>query len=164
MSKLDIGLTVINVVLAIISGVGAYRSIKYFRKSRNLAIYAQTNAALTEIQKMLMKLPEALAASNKAQSQRGFSLSNTLCKIGQELDNSLNEIRANIPRDYLDQFERLQSYAGFNLRKYINSFISGEVITDNEIDSVQYNHCQERLIVMQAYLKEIVGEMEEKLK
>ena len=66
MSKLDIGLTVINVVLAIISGVGAYRSIKYFRKSRNLAIYAQTNTALTEIQKMLMKLPEALAASNKA--------------------------------------------------------------------------------------------------
>lgn len=56
------------------------------------------------------------------------------------MDNSLNEIRANIPRDYLDQFERLQSYAGFNLRKYINSFISGEVITDNEIDSVQYNH------------------------
>ena len=61
MSKLDIGLTVINVVLAIISGVGAYRSIKYFRKSRNLAIYAQTNTALTEIQKVLMKLPEALA-------------------------------------------------------------------------------------------------------
>ena len=59
MDILDIALTIINVILAVVSGVGAYKSLKYFRKSHNLTICAQTNKALIEIQKMLSKLPEA---------------------------------------------------------------------------------------------------------
>ena len=31
-------LTGINILLTIISGIGAYKSVKYFRKSRNLTI------------------------------------------------------------------------------------------------------------------------------
>ena len=38
-------LTGINILLTIISGIGAYKSVKYFRKSRNLTIFAQTNKA-----------------------------------------------------------------------------------------------------------------------
>lgn len=34
----DIVLTLINVILTIISGVGAYKSLKYFRKSHNLTV------------------------------------------------------------------------------------------------------------------------------
>lgn len=49
MDILDIALTIINVILAVVSGVGAYKSLKYFRKSHNLTIYAQTNKALIEI-------------------------------------------------------------------------------------------------------------------
>ena len=59
MSVWDVALTIINVILAIISGIGAYNSVKYFRKSKNLTIFAQTNKALVEVQKMLIKLPEA---------------------------------------------------------------------------------------------------------
>lgn len=69
MTMLDIGLTVINVILAIVSGIGAYKSAKYFQKSKNLTIFAQINKALVEVQKMLVKLPEALSASNL--SRRG---------------------------------------------------------------------------------------------
>ena len=60
---LDIVLTIINVILAVVSAFGAWNSIKYFRKSKNLTIFAQTNKALVEVQKMLIKLPEALSAS-----------------------------------------------------------------------------------------------------
>lgn len=86
-------LTGINILLTIISGIGAYKSIKYFRKSRNLTIFAQTNKALIEIQKMLIKLPEALTASNMAmRGKKGMNLQNRICNIGQELNISLTEI------------------------------------------------------------------------
>ena len=40
---LDVVLTIINVILAVVSAFGAWNSIKYFRKSKNLTIFAQTN-------------------------------------------------------------------------------------------------------------------------
>ena len=43
MSMLDVALTIINVILAVVSAFGAWKSIKYFRKSKNLTIFAQTN-------------------------------------------------------------------------------------------------------------------------
>lgn len=48
---LDVVLTIINVILAVVSAFGAWNSIKYFRKSKNLTIFAQTNKALVEVQK-----------------------------------------------------------------------------------------------------------------
>ena len=95
MGMLDVILTIINVLLAIVSGLGAYKSVKYFQKSKSLTIFAQINKALVEIQKMLIKLPEALSASNSSRRRRkGFSLRNTLCDIGQELNANLNEINS----------------------------------------------------------------------
>ena len=165
MDKVDIVLTVINVILTFFSGVGAYKSIKYFRKSRNLTIYAQTNKALIEIQKMLSKLPEALSASNMGmRGKKGFSLQNTLCNIGQELNSSLIEIRSSLPSEYTQEFGRLQDDTSFSLQKYINSFISGEAVTEKGINSTEYNLCQTRLVAMQDYLKRLVSETEEKLK
>ena len=101
MDILDIALTIINVILAVVSGVGAYKSLKYFRKSHNLTIYAQTNKALIEIQKMLRKLPEALSASSMGmRGKKGFSMLNTLGNIGRELNSSLIEIRSSLPSVY----------------------------------------------------------------
>lgn len=75
---LDAVLTIINVILTVVSTVGAWNSIKYFRKSKNLTIFAQTNKALVEVQKMLIKLPEALSASNSSRrGKKGLSLLST---------------------------------------------------------------------------------------
>lgn len=151
---LDIPITIINVILAIVSGLGAYKSVKYFRKSKNLTIFVQTNKALVEIQKMLIKLPEALSASNSSRrGKKGLSLHNTLCDIGRELNANLNEINSNIPAEYSDQIRQLQNKAGFNLQAYINSYISGDAVKDNGIDSEDFNSCQARLLEMQDYLK-----------
>ena len=162
---LDIPITIINVILAIVSGLGAYKSVKYFRKSKNLTIFVQTNKALVEIQKMLIKLPEALSASNSSRrGKKGLSLHNTLCDIGRELNANLNEINSNIPAEYSDQIRQLQNKAGFNLQAYINSYISGDAVKDNGIDSEDFNSCQARLFEMQDYLKKAALETEEKLK
>ena len=165
MGVIDTFLTVINIILTVVSLVGAYKSIKYFRKSKNLTIFAQTNKALIEIQKMLIKLPEALTASNKSScGKKGFSLRNTLCDIGKELNTSLTEIGSNIPANYSDELRKLQNIDSFNLQNYINSLISGEAIQGNIIDGNTYNICQERLAEMRDYLKRLVEETEEKLR
>lgn len=165
MDKVDIVLTVINVILTFFSGVGAYKSIKYFRKSRNLTIYAQTNKALIEIQKMLCKLPEALSASSMGmRGKKGFSLQNTLGNIGRELNSSLIEIRSSLPSVYTSEFGRLQDDRSFSLQKYINSLISGEAVTENGLDLDKYNLCQNRLMTLQDNLKRWISETEEKLK
>lgn len=157
-------LTGINILLTIISGIGAYKSVKYFRKSRNLTIFAQTNKALIEIQKMLIKLPEALTASNMAmRGKKGMNLQNRICNIGEELNISLTEIGANIPSEYSEKFRELQNDGIFNLQVYINSYISGEAVKIDHIDSDDYNLCQQRLVSMQEYLKKITVETEEKL-
>ena len=165
MTMLDIGLTVINVILAIVSGIGAYKSAKYFQKSKNLTIFAQINKALVEVQKMLVKLPEALSASNLSRrGKKGLSLHNTLCDIGQELNTNLTEINSNIPPEYIDRFRQLQNKNGFNLQTYINSYISGDAVNVEGIDSEDFNTCQARLLEMQDYLKKVALEIEEKWK
>ncbi len=162
---LDVVLTIINVILAVVSAFGAWNSIKYFRKSKNLTIFAQTNKALVEVQKMLIKLPEALSASNSSRrGKKGLSLHNTLCDIGKELNANLTEINSNIPTEYSDAIRQLQNKDGFNLRAYINSYISGEVVQNNGIDSDDFNICQARLLEIQDYLKKAALETEEKLK
>lgn len=59
-------LTVINIILTVVSAVGAFKSIAYYKKSKKLEILTQSNKSLIEIQKMLKKLQDALSASNKA--------------------------------------------------------------------------------------------------
>lgn len=158
---LDVVLTIINVILAVVSALGAWNSIKYFRKSKNLTIFAQTNKALVEVQKMLIKLPEALSASNSSRrGKKGLSLHNTLCDIGQELNANLTEINSNIPTEYSDAIRQLQNKDGFNLQAYI----SGEAVQNNGIDSDDFNVCQARLLEIQDYLKKAALETEEKLK
>lgn len=165
MKVFDIILTGINVLLAIASAFGAWKSLKYYKKSKNLSIYTQVNKSLIEIQKMLIKLPEALSASSQSlRGKRGMSLQNTLCGIGQELNNSLMEIGADIPIEYSDDLKRLQNDGDFELQKYINSFISGEAVKENCIDFNDFNLCQERLKEMQEYLKRKSSDVGEKLK
>lgn len=53
---------------------------------------------------------------------------------------------------------------GFILQAYINSYISGNAVQNNGIDSEDFNVCQVRLLEIQDYLKKAALETEEKLK
>ena len=57
---LDVVLTIINVILAVVSAFGAWNSIKYFRKSKNLTILQQTNKALVESTKNVNKVTRSI--------------------------------------------------------------------------------------------------------
>ena len=53
---------------------------------------------------------------------------------------------------------------GRNAVSYINSYISGDAVNVEGIDSEDFNTCQARLLEMQDYLKKVALEIEEKLK
>ncbi len=114
---------------------------------------------------MMYKLPEVLEAVSKARRKvKGFSLQNSLCSIGTDLNNSLIEIISLLPFHYSQEFIALQRDDKFNLQEYINSLISGEIVLENEIKLEGYNMCQEKLVLMHDSLKKQIAKTEEKIK
>lgn len=166
MKMWDIVILIINIVIAIVSGIGAYNSIRYFKKSRHITIYAQSNKALGEIDEMLKKLPEALAAAST--NKKGFSSENAVRQIGIEISNHLNTIMSSIPSCYSGDFRAKQKTESFDLSHYINSLIDGTAINENNgrktLDRVSFDACQQCLREMQEFLKKIISEEEENLK
>ena len=161
----DAFLTVINIILAILTGKGAYKSWVYYKKSKHIAALTETNKALLEVEKMLSKLPDILEASNKGiKKSRGFNLVNALKDIGRDLENSLNSIRSNIPIEYIKEFNDIKSDRKFDLQKYISSLQSGKVIVDDSINLSDYDLCHDRLEQLQEFIKTIIAETENELK
>ena len=165
MEAVDLILIVVNVGITVISMYGAHKSLKYYKKSKILSEHTNVNKALVEIEKMLNKLPEALTAVNKSrQNKRGFNFLKTICDIGNDLHISYNEIRACTPPEYSADLFALEDENRFDLHKYINEYISGEVLRDNELNSDDLLICQKRLMAMQDFLKHRMEEIAEKLK
>ena len=162
----DTIILIANIIITIVSGIGAYKSFRYFKKSKHITIYAQTNQALNELGEMLKMLPEALAATTNL--KRGFSVENAIRDIGTRLSGHLNEIISAIPTEYSIDFQKLQKTDTFTLEQYINSYIDGTAISEENgrktLQRASFDTCQERLRAMQAFLKQKISEEEEKLK
>lgn len=89
----------------------------------------------------------------------------TIYEIGKDLSSSYNTIRKNIPMTYSKELFQLENYASFNLQDYINSYVSGTALQeDNTLDSMHFVMCQEQLKRMQEFLKQKIAETEEQLK
>ena len=114
---------------------------------------------------MLKILPEALATTNP---NRGVNIENAMRDFGTKLSDDLNEIMSAIPTEYSNEFQKLQKDNAFILEQYINSFIDGTAIEEeNERKTLQrasFDACQERLRAMQMFLKQKIADEEEKLK
>lgn len=166
MKTVDIIILIINILITIVSCVGACKSVRYFKKSKHITIYAQTNQALNKLGEMLKILPEALAATTNP--KRGFSVENAIRDFGTKLSDGLNEIMSAIPTEYSTEFQKLQKNNSFILEQYINSFIDGTAIEEeNErktLKRASFDTCQERLRAMQTFLKQKIADEEEKLK
>ena len=67
----DYLLTGLSVLCTSFSILGAYKSNKYYRKSKALTNYANTNIAYIESQKIVSILTEILKLANNSRRQRG---------------------------------------------------------------------------------------------
>lgn len=163
--KWDTILTIINAIATVIAVISAIRSRRYYKKSRVLVEHTNMNKALVEIEKMLLKLPEALLATNKSRqkSGRGYNLEKVICNIGTELSSSYIEIHSCVPSEYAENLFVLENTGSFQLLKYINGYMSGDALVEDTLNSAQYTECQTQLMKMQDYIKKNVDAMLEKI-
>ena len=162
----DIVVLVVNIIFAIASGFGAYNSIRYFKKSKHITIYAQSNQAFNDVGEMLKISTEALAAASTV--KKGYSPENTVRGLGCEMSEHLNAVMKAIPSDYSEHFRGLQRKNTFEVEGYINSLIDGSAVVEvsgrKTLERTSFDACQESLREMQEFLRKKIAEEEEKLK
>ncbi len=88
---LDIFLTIVSGVCTVFSILGAVRSNIYLEKNRQLTMYANTNVAFMETQKIIATFPEILKLSNNT-TKRGTNCVKEVAKHGENIKNSINKI------------------------------------------------------------------------
>ncbi|NFO10947.1 hypothetical protein FDB29_07455 [Clostridium botulinum] len=154
----------LGIMCTIASGVGAFKSNAYYKKSKQLTIYANTNIAYIESQKIIATLTEMLKLGNNIR-KRGTNYIKEVSQHGENIKISINKIRESLPvKDFTEINELLNSQQP-EIDKYIDSFITGTVLVDEKlvIDD-NFNKCQQAFCEMQLLIKKKLENISEKLK
>ena len=156
----------INIILTIVSGIGALKSITYFKKTKELTIYTQAANVIDEVNEMLTILFKSLEiATRKVKKKvRGTNYDKEISDCGKKLGEHYQIIERDLPARYYDKLREILCKDDFNFIKYINSFISGDVLMSEGLDHDDFAKCQDRLYLLQKFLKEEREKIEEKLK
>lgn len=139
---LDIVLTIVSVLCTFFSILGAVRSNIYYRKSRQLTMYANTNVAFMETQKIIATFPELLKLANRTR-KRGTNSVKEVAKYGENIKKSISKIRENLPVEGYKEIQGLLNTRELNIEEYIDSFITGEVLVDEKfVSDTKFTKCQ----------------------
>lgn len=159
-------LTIISAVCTILSIIGACRSNIYYKKSKQLTVYANTNIAYIETQKIIATLTEMLKLANSKTMKRGSS--STIIKVsqnGENIKNSINKIRENLTVNDFNEIKELLNSQQPKVEAYIDSFITGAVLVNEElVIGDDFNKCQQAFCNMQLLIKKKLENIGEKLK
>lgn len=160
----DVILSIVSALCTVVSLIGAYKSIKYYKKSKQLTLYANTNVSLVEVQKIIATFTEILKLANTTRPQRGVNLSKQLEAHGETIRESINVLREKLSVEDFRLIEGQLISKEMKVEMYIDSFISGEILDDGKlvIDD-RFNRCQQKFYNIQQILKKRLEEVEEKL-
>lgn len=160
----DVILSIVSAICTVVSLIGAYKSIKYYKKSKQLTLYANTNVSLVEVQKIIATFTEILKLANTTRPQRGINLSKQLEAHGETIRESINLLREKLSVEDFRLIEGQLISKEMKVEMYIDSFISGEILDDGKlvIDD-RFNRCQQKFYNIQQILKKRLEEVEEKL-
>lgn len=157
-------LTIISAICTLASIIGAHKSVRYYRKSKQLTIYANTNVAFIETQKIISTFTEILKLSNPAKQQRGTNLAKQLETHGESIKTFINIMREKLSAEDFNDVKKLFSSHEMQVESYIDSFISGTVLIQGrlEIDE-KFNSCQQIFYDIQQLLKKKIETVEKNL-
>lgn len=160
----DVILTIISALCTVISLIGAYKAIKYYKKSKQLTVYANANVSLVEVQKIVATFTEILKLANTVRSQRGVNLAKQLALHGESIRHSINVLREKLSVEDFKLIEEQLSSEEIKVASYIDSFISGSILVDGKliIDDT-FNICQQKFYKIQQILKRQLEDIEGKL-
>lgn len=162
-------LTFLSILCTIGSGIGAHRSIKYYKKSKQVIIYTNTNVALLEIEKIEDILIDMLGIANKSirssSVDRGINYKNKVQENGEKIKKSINTIRKYMTSKDVEEIEMILNSEQMKVEQYIDSFITGSVLVDEEfVIDEKFNKCQEIFKSINLLVKKKLEEREENLK
>lgn len=157
--------TLLSFLCTIFSILGAYKSNKYYKKSKALTNYANTNIAYIESQKIVSTLTEILILANSNRRQRGTNHLKEVSVCAEKIKDSINKIRDSLPPDACKEIFDLLNSEDNQVERYFDSLIAGTAFPNQEfmLDK-QFNICQKAVHDMQLLLKEKLDSTEEKLK
>ena len=160
----DAILTIVSALCTVVSLIGAYKSVKYYKKSKQLTVYANTNVSLVEVQKIVATFTEILKLANTARAQRGTNLAKQLASHGESIRDSINVLREKLSVEDFKLVEEQLSSREIKVGAYIDSFISGDILVDGKLTiDYKFNFCQQKFYKIQQLLKKRLEEVEEKL-
>lgn len=149
----DYVITAVSVLCTFFSIMGAYKSVVYYKKSKQLTIYSNTNMAYIESQKIISTLTEMLKLANSTR-KKGTNYIREVSQNGECIKTSINKIRESLPADDCKEINELLNSQQIKVDVYINSFITGAVLVDEKfvIDD-DFNKCQQAFCDMQLLIK-----------
>lgn len=164
MDWLNIILTTISAVCTGFSIKGSYESNVYYKKSKQLTIYANTNIAYMESQKIIATLLEMQKLSNITR-KRGTNYIKEVSKNGVNIQNSINKIRESMPVEDFTEIKELLNSQQQKVEKYIDSFITGTVLVEEKLVlDDNFYECYQTFCEMQLLIKRKLEYISENLK
>lgn len=154
----------ISAVCTFFSINGAKKSNTYYKKSKQLTIYANTNIAYTESRKIITTLTELLKLAN-IKTKRGTNYIRSISKYGESIKTSINKIRESLPVEDFNEIKLLLNDQEPKVEEYIDSLITGTVLNEEMllIDD-DFNVCQQIFCDIQVLIKKKLELISEKLK
>ena len=155
-------LTIISILCTIVSGVGAYKSIKYYKKSKQLTTYAHKNVAYSEIKKVIGSMTEILKQASPHQ-ERGVNREKEVSRLGISIKTSLDIILEQLSNENCDAI--LSILNSNKVRDYIESLITSPVLPHSADTATwqRFRDCETALYNLQNEIKKKLDESEEKL-
>ena len=164
LESINMWLTIVSAILTIATGVGAYKSIAYYKKSKQLTIYASTNSALVETQSIINMLAELLEFVGPPK-KRGVNNAMEVSRRGSNIKKSINRIRESLQEQELIEFNSTLNFEGENTDAYIDSLITISICSGgNFSNDASYYACVKAFGGIQLFLKHNIEKLEEKLK
>lgn len=154
----------LGLVGTISSLIGAHKANVYYKKSKQLTIYANTNIAFMESQKIIATLTEMLKLGNSFK-KRGTNYVREVSQNGANIKASINKIRESLPVEDFKEINDLLNSQQPKVEAYIDSFITGAVLVDEKlIIDDDFNKCQQTFCDIQLLIKKKLENVSEKLK
>lgn len=160
----DYVLTIVSVGCTFFSIRGAYKSNIYYKKSKQLTIYANINSAYIETQKIIATLTELLKLGGSIK-KRGVNCLKEVIEHGVIIKKSITKIRESLNvQDYNDINELINSQE-IKVEEYIDSIITGAKVTEERfIIDADFNLCQQKFNEIQLLIKKKLEDVSEQIK
>lgn len=160
--NVDQACTIIGGICTLASIWGAQKSIKYYKKSRNLTLFANNNVAYSESQKIVDLFSQLLKFTKTRTRPRGSNIPKAVSQCGEDIRKSLSIIRDKVSAEDYDEIEKILHSTCYDVEKYIDSIIMCSVLENDvfEVDD-KYNNAREAFKNVNRFLKRRAEILEE---